>query len=109
MLRFAARPQRRAGYGPDARAADDRSDPARPLRRDRLERRRLWLAPAALRAAPRRRSGVLRSGAGLGPEAARYPGMARGAGLPRTWGAAVRRASNGDLPRVLPSGARSED
>ena len=66
VLRLAARAQRRAGHGADARAADDRPRPAGALRRDHQQRRRLRLAPAALRAAARRRPGLRASGRSSG-------------------------------------------
>ena len=49
VLRLAARAQRRAGHGADPRAAPDRPRPAGAIRRDHQQRRRLRVAPAALR------------------------------------------------------------
>ena len=108
MLRLAPRAQRRAGDGGGARAAPDRSDSSRSLRRDHHERGRMRLAPAALFVAARRRPSISRSGAAVGREAARHSGMAGGNRMPGAEGVALRAPDRGHVPRVVPSGARPE-
>ena len=109
LLRIAARAQRRAGAGARAGAADDRPVPARPLRRDHQQRRRLRIASAPLRSPARGRSAL--------PRAWRSSGTAKCGTFRSGWWRSVaarrrhRRSTqhdDGDVPRVVSPCARAE-
>ena len=89
LLRFAPRAQRRSRRRADPGAADDRPVPAGSLRRDHQQRRRLRLAPAALRTAARRTIRPM--------PRARGPGTGSCATFRSGWlrSAAVRRSRSG--------------
>ena len=90
-------------------AADDRPAAAGALRRDHQQRRRMRVAPAPLRAAARRRSGVRRARRRPWDRKLRDVHEWLGEiGCRAAASGAVRRAGHRDVSRVVSPGARAE-